>query len=267
MNGLLDKLRVIARRDLLTAARYRSTFWMQAAGMFVEIAAFYYLARAVGPSFRPDGMDYFPFLLIGTGFYGFFVAGISSFVSAVHDAQASGTMEVLMTTSTPAPVIVTLTAASTFAQRTVQLALYLTFGLWIFRVPVTAPNILGCVAVFLLSLAIAIAIGIAAAALQITVQKGAAVVWLFASVAWLMTGMTFPISVLPAPLRTLAHFIPITHSLDGLRLALMTGASFTALAPTLAALLTFTLLLLPTSLLLFSLALRHARLEGTLSFY
>ena len=122
-------------------------------------------------------------------------------------------------------------------------------------------------AVFLVSLVVAVAMGIAAAALQVRLQKGSAVVWLFSSLAWLLTGMTFPVSVLPPWLQKLAALIPVTHSLDGLRMAMVKGASWSALAAPLAALLAFAVLLLPLSLWLFGRALRRARIEGTLSFY
>lgn len=266
MPSLLDKLLAIWRRDLLIALRYRTGVWMPVLALLAEMVAFYYLARAIGPGFRPEGMDYFPFLLIGTGFYGFFVVGISAFVSAVHDAQVSGTMEVLMTTSTPGPVIVFLTAASVFVERTLYLALYLGLGLWLFRVPLHL-NLAGCAVVFLLSLAVAVAMGIAAAAVQVMLQKGSAVVWLFSSIAWLLTGMTFPVEVLPPPLRKLAALIPVTHSLDGLRMAMMKGASWADLKAPIVALAAFAVLLLPLSLWLFARALHRARVQGTLSFY
>ena len=266
MPALLDKLLAIWRRDLLIALRYRTGFWMPVLALLAEMVAFYYLARAIGPGFRPEGMDYFPFLLIGTGFYGFFVVGISAFVSAVHDAQVSGTMEVLMTTSTPAPFIVFLTAASVFVERTLYLALYLGLGLWLFRVPLHL-NLAGCVVVFLLSLAVAVALGIAAAAVQVTLQKGSAVVWLFSSIAWLLTGMTFPVDVLPLPLQKLAALIPVTHSLDGLRMAMVKGAGWADLEAPIVTLAVFAVLLLPLSLWLFARALQRARIQGTLSFY
>jgi len=66
--SLLDKTVVIARRDLLTAIRYRTGFVLSAIGALTELAAFYYLSRAVGPAFRPEGLEYFSFLLVGTGF-------------------------------------------------------------------------------------------------------------------------------------------------------------------------------------------------------
>lgn len=263
---LLDKAHAIIRRDLLTAVRHRSGFLLTAAGAMAELAAFYYLARAVGPGFRPDGVDYFPFLLVGTGFYTFLIMGINAFLVIVQEAQQTGTLEILMTTSTPAPVLVFLSALSAFAGHTVQLLFYLIAGLLLFGAPMHA-NLPGCVVIFVLSLAIAVAIGILAAALQLAIQKGSALVWLLGSGVWFLTGTLFPVATLPRPLQILAEMIPITHALDGMRLALLQDATWSALAEPIAILALFSLALLPLSLLVFSFTLRRARLQGTLSFY
>jgi ABC-2 type transport system permease protein len=265
--GLLDKMWAIARRDLLTAIRYRTGFLITAAGAVAELAAFYYLSRAVGPSFRPDGVEYFTFLIVGTGFYTFLVMGINSFLHIVQEAQQTGTLEILMTTSTPAPVLVFLSAMSAFAGNTVQLLFYLGGGLLLAGSLPQSPNILGAIVIFGLSLVIAVGIGILAAALQLAIQKGSALVWLLGSGIWFMTGTLFPVSTLPKPLQVLADIIPITHSLSGMRLALLQGTGFSLLLPKIAILAFFCCILLPTSLLIFSYTLRRARLEGTLSFY
>ena len=199
--GLLDKMLAIARRDLLTAIRYRIGFFIGAAGVLAELAAFYYLSKAVGPGFRPDGVEYFPFLLVGTGLYTFLLMGINAFLHIVQEAQQTGTLEVLMTTSTPAPVLIFLSAMSAFAGSTVQLLFYLGAGLLLAGSLPTSPNIPGCIVIFCLSVVIAVAIGILAAALQLAIQKGSAVVWLLGSGIWFMTGTLFPVTTLPKPLR------------------------------------------------------------------
>jgi ABC-2 type transport system permease protein len=265
--GLLDKMAAIARRDLLTAIRYRTGFLISAAGAVAELAAFYYLSRAIGPGFRPEGVDYFPFLLVGTGLYTFLVMGINAFLLIVQEAQQTGTLEILMTTSTPAPVLVFLSAMSAFAGHTLQLIFYIGVGLLLFGVPMHSANLPGCVVIFVLSLVVAVAIGILAAALQLAIQKGSALVWLLGSGVWFMTGTLFPVATLPKPLRALAELIPITHSLDGMRLALLQGADFSVLSRQIGILVVFSLILLPSSLLVFSYTLRRARLDGTLSFY
>ena len=103
ISSLLDKTAVIMRRDLLTAMRYRTGFLLGGAGAITELAAFYYLSRAVGPGFRPEGIEYFSFLLIGTGFYTFLLMGVHAFLQTVQEAQQTGTLEVLGTPSYMAP--------------------------------------------------------------------------------------------------------------------------------------------------------------------
>ena len=265
--SLADKLIAILRRDLLTAARYRSGFLINAGGAAAELAAFYYLARAVGPGFHPDGVDYFLFLLVGTGFYTFLVTGIHSFLQTVQEAQSTGTLEVLMTTATPAPALMFMGAISAFFASAAQFLFYVVAGLLLFRGSLPTPNLFACLLVFSLSLAIAAAFGTLAASLQLSIQKGSAVLWLLGSGTWFLTGTLFPVSTLPKPLRVISELIPITHSLDGMRLALLEGAPLSMLHREIGLLALFACTLLPASLWFFAHCLRSARLQGTLSCY
>src|SRR5713101_1985155 len=266
MKGLLDKMAAILRRDLLSALRYRNGFLLTAFASAAELASFYFLARAIGPGFRPEGVEYFPFLLVGTGVYTFFVMTTQAFLSTVQEAQQTGTMEVLMTTSTPPAQLVVLSSISAFAGNLVSLGLYLAAGVALFRAPIHA-NALSCLAVLFLSLAIAMALGIAAATIQITFQKGSALLWLLSSGVWFLSGAMFPIESLPRPLALVAHAIPLTYSVEGMRIALLQGQSVLTMAPTLGALAGFSLALLPLALWGLSFSLRRARQNGTLSFY
>jgi len=102
---------------------------------------------------------------------------------------------------------------------------------------------------------------------QLAIQKGSAIVWALGSGVWFLTGTMFPVTTLPAGLRFLSEFIPITHSLEGMRSALLADAPFALLAHEIVVLSLFSLVLLPLSLAIFSHTLRRSRLEGTLSFY
>ncbi len=266
MRSSLDKLRAILRRDLLTAVRHRSGFAVTLLGVFTELAAFYFLSRAIGPGFRPGGVEYFPYLLVGTGVYTFFIMSAQSFLSAVQEAQQTGTLEVLMTTSTAPAELVILSSISAFAGSLFNLLVYYFAGVSVFRAA-THPNFLSCAAVAFFSLAIALALGIAAAMLQIAFQKGSALLWLLGSGLWFLSGVMFPIQTLPRPLQLLARMIPLTYAVDGMRRALLDGQSVVTLAPTLAALAGFGLVLLPLALTGLSLSVRRARQNGTLSFY
>jgi len=262
----LDKFFAILRRDLLTAIRHRSSFAISMVGVLVELAAFYYLSRAIGPGFRPNGVEYFPFLLVGTGVYTFFVMSAQAFLSTIQEAQQTGTMEVLMTTSTAPAELIILSSISTFAGSLANLFVYLIAGVAIFRAAIH-PNLLACLLVLVLSLAIALALGITAATFQVAFQKGSALILLLGSGLWFLSGTMFPVQSLPAPLVLLARAVPFTYAIDGWRAALLEGQSISAMAPTLTALAAFTALLLPLALGGLSLSLRRARRAGTLSFY
>jgi ABC-2 type transport system permease protein len=266
MTPILDKLHAILRRDLLTAVRHRSGFIVTLVGVFTELAAFYFLSRAIGPGFRPDGVEYFPFLLVGTGIYTFFIMSAQAFLGAVQEAQQTGTLEVLMTTSTAPAELVILSSISTFAGNLLNLLVYLFAGVAVFRASVQA-NLLSCLAVLFLSLVIALAMGIAAASLQVAFQKGSAVLWLLGSGLWFLSGTTFPIQSLPRPLELLARAVPLTYAINGMRSALLEGHSIREMAPTLATLAGFGLVMLPLALAALSLSLRRGRRNGTLSFY
>lgn len=266
ITSTLDKLHAILRRDLLTAVRYRSGFIVTLVGGLTELAAFYFLSRAIGPAFRPNGVEYFPFLLVGTGLYTFFLMSAQSFLSAVQEAQQTGTLEVLMTTSTAPAELIVLSSISAFAGNLVNLLFYLFAGVAVFRAS-THANFLSCIAVMILSLPVALALGIAAATLQVAFQKGSALLWLFGSGLWFLSGTMFPIQSLPRPLEILSRALPLTYAIDGLRRALLDGQTVIAMAPTLAVLAGFGLVLLPLALVALSLSLRRARQDGTLSFY
>ena len=263
---IFDKAAAVLKKDFLTALRYRNGFMLGAAGSAAQLATFYYLSRAVGPQFHPDGMPYFLFLLVGTGFFTFLISGMHSFLRTIQESQQSGTLEVLMTTSTPPAVLLSLSAISSFADGLVQLFLYVGTGMLLFS-PTMHVSLGGLAAVFILSVTISIAIGIFAAGLQISIHKGSAVLWLLGSSAWLLAGTLFPVAALPRPVRLLSTLLPLTHSLSGMRLALLHTAGPTGLSREIGILTAFSVFLLPLSVMFFSWTVRRARRLGTLCFY
>jgi hypothetical protein len=154
-----NKAPAVLKKDVLTALRYRNGFVLGGLGMAAQLATFYYLSRAVCEQFRPDWMPYFLFLLVETGFFSFLITGMHSFLRTIQESQQSGTLEVLMTTSTHPAVLLSLSAVSAFARGLAQLVLYVGAGILLFS-PAVHMKLLGCAAVVILSVLISIAIGI-----------------------------------------------------------------------------------------------------------
>src|SRR5437899_5104755 len=124
------------RRDVVSTLRYRSFAWLTWLGVLAEIGSFYYLDRAVGRAFRPEGLSYYSFLIIGTAVFAFFTVGTHRFVSSLHEAQMTGTLEVTMTTATPGATVALLTATSILAGQMLSLLLYVAIGFALFGVSV-----------------------------------------------------------------------------------------------------------------------------------
>ena len=263
---ILDKAVAVLKKDALTAVRYRNGFVLNAIAPAAQLATFYYLARAVGPQFRPEGMSYFVFLLIGTGFYSFLLSGTYGFLRIIQEAQQGGTLEVLVTTSTRPEVLLGLSSISAFASAFVQLSFYVGMGSLLFARGMHI-NFLATVLVFTLSVVIATALGMVAAGLQISIQKGSAVLWALGSTSWLLAGTIFPVAALPRPVQVISNLLPFTHSLAGMRLAMLQPLSSSALRSEIGYLLVFALALGPIGAIFFSWTVRRARQLGTLSFY
>jgi len=262
---IIGKIIAVLKKDVITAVRYRNGFVLSNLAQVGQLATFYYLARAVGPQFRPEGMPYFLFLLIGTGFYTFLLAGTHSFLKMIQESQQTGTLEVLLTTSTPAAVLVSLGALSVFGEELLQFGIYIGAGIFLFA-PVLHISVLACLLAFGFSILSAFAIGLFAAGMQISMHKGSAMLWALGSGAWLMSGTLFPVAALPKPVQMVSNFIPFTHSLTAMRLAVL-GGSFAATTREVGILAIFALILLPAGIMFFSWMVRQARQNGTLSFY
>src|SRR4051812_23957688 len=220
---IIQKIIAILKKDAITAVRYRNGFVLSSLAQIAQLATFYYLARAVGPQFRPEGVPYFLFLLIGTGFYTFLLSGTHGFLKAIQESQQTGTLEVLLTTATPAAVLVSLGVLSAFADGLLQFAVYVGAGVLLFA-PTLHVSVAACPLVFGISVLSAFAIGLFAAGMQISMHKGSAVLWVLGSGAWLMSGTLFPVAALPKPIQMVSYSIPFTHSLAAMRLAVLGGS-------------------------------------------
>lgn len=262
---IVEKVFAVLRKDAITAVRYRNGFVLSGGAQVAQLATFYYLARAVGPQFRPEGMPYFLFLLIGTGFYTFLLSGTHSFLRTIQESQQTGTLEVLLTTATPAAVLVSLGALSAFGEGLLQFVVYIGAGIFLCA-PVLQMSVVACLLAFGFSIWSAFAIGLFAAGMQISTHKGSAVLWAFGSGAWLLSGTLFPVAALPKPVQMISYFIPFTHSLAAMRLAML-GGSFEAISREVEILAVFALFLVPAGIVFFSWMVRRARQNGTLSFY
>jgi ABC-2 type transport system permease protein len=98
-------------------------------------------------------------------------------------------------------------------------------------------------------------------------KRGSPMNWALVGISSVVSGMMYPVSVLPAWLQHVARLVPVTYALEGMRAALLGHAALRDLWPSLAALLIFAGILLPVSFAAFSWALRRTKITGTLTHF
>ena len=64
-------------------------------------------------------------------------------------------------------------------------------------------------------------LGLLSSAYQLIFKRGNPVKWLFLGAAGLVSGIMYPVSVLPRPLQAMARLVPVTYWLQGMRAAVL----------------------------------------------
>jgi ABC-2 type transport system permease protein len=105
------------------------------------------------------------------------------------------------------------------------------------------------------------------AAAIVTFRRGSGLVAMGTLVLALLSGLYFPIDLLPGWLTTVAEQNPIALAVEGMRDALLGGAGLSELAPTVAVLLLMSTAALLAGMVAFRLALARERRLGTVGLY
>ncbi len=267
--GTLYKILAFFRRDLSIARSYRAAFLLEIVDALFLVASFYYLSRFVeSPQLSqslPQGGDYFSFALIGIAFLDYLNVSLNAFDSSLEEARQNKTLEGLLVTQTPLPVILAGSAVYPFTLMALRTLIYIGWGIALFHFKIHSVNWAGAVAVMVASVFAFVGMGVLSATYVLMFKRGNPVKWLVLGISGLLCGTMYPVTVLPHSLQLVARLIPFTYSLQGLRAAILGGASFRQLLPSLAALLLFAAILLPLSFAVFAWALRRTKVTGTLT--
>jgi ABC-2 type transport system permease protein len=256
-------------RDLSIARTYRAPFILEAVEALFGAAMFYYMSRFVdSPELRhalPQGTSYFAFALVGWIFFEYLHAAIDTFDQSILEARDSGTLEQLLITQTSLPVMLAGSAFYPFAASLLRVAVYIAWGTALFGFPLRNANWLAVLAVLLATLLAFSSLGILSASYVLLFKRGNPAKWLLLSFSNVAGGMLFPISILPGWLQFAARLNPVTYALNGMRAALLSGTTLAGIRRPVAGLLLFAAILLPSSMVVFSWALRRTKTTGTLT--
>lgn len=258
------------RRDALIAASYRTAAVVQLLRILVAVPFFFYLSSLLGEKGAEHlaryGGSYFAFLLIGVGFLDYVGISLRSFTNSLRESQLTGTLEIIMLSPTRLWQLLLYSSLWVYLLATVRFGLYLLVGM-LFKLDLDQANVPAALVVLFLAVVALASFGIVSASVTLVIKRGEFLNTAMAMLSSFAGGVLFPVALLPGWLQVVAQFIPTTHALEGLRLALFQGYGVVELLPQILVLLAMIAVLLPIALGSFSLAMRWSRATGSLAQY
>jgi len=266
---MLRKMAAFLIRDFLVDVSYPFAFVWQWGSILFNLTTFYFLGRllagAAAPYLGPYGGGYFPFVFVGLALAAFQDVGLSAVSQTISYGMYTGTLEAMLLTPTSISTVVFSSVLYQFFSALLTILIYVGFGAGFFGVPLGQANLPAAAVLLLLALTAHLPLGILSASFILVFKRGDPFTVILGKLTILLAGVYFPLQVLPQWVQTISWLLPFTHALEGLRQAVLLGQGLRAVAPQIAILLGFTVLLLPLSLAAFAWAVRQAKRLGTLS--
>ncbi len=252
------------RRDMRIASSYPANFLLVVVGGFISLTVFYFLAKTVGEpaALHRFGFDYFSFALIGIAIATCLRAMQTSFATRVREAQADGSLEILLAAPLPTFQIIGCLAlfpvASAFLR---SLALVVCGGFLGARL---ALNPLAFVATLVISMVPFAALGLISAALVLVFKRADPFAFALDAASYLLCGVIYPVDVLPPVLQWASKLLPATYAISALRASGLRTAGVAQVLPAWGALAVFAILLWPAAAGALTWARRRTEQTGTL---
>jgi ABC-2 type transport system permease protein len=259
------------RREISALGGYRGAFIIRLFGFALTIGSVLFLSRFVGASVNPHLAvyrgNYLGFVVIGLLAAEFQQVGVSVLAQRIRMAQMMGTLEAEVATPAPPWMVLGSPPVYEFAVASLRSAAYLIGAKLVLGLDLSHIHWASLLVGVPLIVAAFSGLGLLAAATTMLIRRMNPVALVIGSLSFFLSGVMYPVTVLPSWLRQAGALLPLTHALAVLRGALLVGSPPAALRSSLVALLLFAGLLAPLGVGTFAYALRRARIDGSLSHY
>ena len=259
------------RRELAETGSYRLAFVTRVCVFGLGIVSLYFFSQFVGASsnryLERYGGNYLAFSIVGLIAAELQHVGVSALSQRVRMAQVMGYLEAQLATPAPAWLVLGGSPLYDFGAAALRSAAYLVGASLIFHVSFAKAHFVSVLLVALLIFLAFTGLGMVSAAGTLWARRSNPVAAILGAASLFLSGVAYPVHVLPPWLQTISHAIPLTPALEALRGALLLGASPSELAPSLFSLGMFALVLTPAGLALFVYGVRRARIDGSLTHY
>lgn len=260
------------RRDLQVQLQYRLGPVLVVGHALSTMLPFFFLAKLVDPStpaaLAPYGQSYFAFVLVGVACTRLLTLSVA-FSGMIREEQLQGTLEALLTAPQRALTMVFGSALWYFLWALIEVFLYIGLGVWLFKIPMSQLNLGAGVVVLLLTMTALSSVGVFSVCGVLLFKRVDPVGWgigMLSGLMQLLSGVYFPVDLLPAPLQSIAQLLPLTYALEGFRQALLNGKSLQELTGVCVVLGACALILWPMALFAMRWTITRLKVTGAVHF-
>lgn len=212
-------------------------------------------------------VTYFLFVFSGVLFVSCFLPVLNFFLNAIQEERRLGTLEALLVTPTSFIIVMIAKYISVFVVVVVGAIPYFIVGIYVLKDSVVNPSIAAIVIIFILSFSSFLALALLLSSFVIVFERSEAITSVVEYILRIFGEIFFPLSFLPGSLKIVSYCLPVTHSLKAFRQVLFSGYTISDIAPTIAVLLIFSLVLWPLSIFVVNYSIKRVKIKGKLSCY
>lgn len=264
------KVFAFLKKEFRWQLSYRFNFIWAILGAASPLFIFFFIDRLfrpdLSPYLEPYGSSYFAYVLVSLALFNYVAAGLGSISEKLREEEMLGTLESIFVTPTSPYTVLISFGLSNLIVASLELLFYGLVGMVMVRANIQ-PNYFSMAVILFFSIISFSSLGIISAGFILVFKRGDPLSLAIYGLFSLLGGVYFPVEVLPLPLRLLSSLLPITYAVKAMELAVFRAASIFELSREIIPLFLFSLFLLPLSLFSFRLAMRKARMDGSLSWH
>ncbi len=261
-------------RDFKVFWTYKFWLALEVSGILLFVATYYLFSLITSPQQIYEAGyvtgGYFTFALIGIAFQQYVFFAVQSINMSVREEQWNGTMETVLSSATDFKTFLLGETCFFFIISSAFLFVSLLIGHLLGATFCANPaSVLSAIVISALLIASHMTIGALSAGVIMKTKQGNPLAWAFSWMTQLVSGVFYPLKLLPWYLEWVGRIFPLTYSLDGIRLCLQGCLDLTSplVLADAVSLIIFTIVATPVALYVFKKGYDAARRDGSLGQY
>ncbi|RMH54638.1 MAG: ABC transporter permease [Candidatus Hydrogenedentota bacterium] len=251
-------LYALMERDMAGRVAYRLSFLISGLSALLFFVALFYVAKLVDSKLL-NGSDYFTFAVIGVVVYGTTAGVVYAPRAFLMREFGNGTLEIILSLRISLLTLLNASVVREIGQNVFK-AVFVLSVLLSLGGHLRLERLAAVIPILLLALPASLGLGFFQAGLEMRLRKLGRVATILGGAGAVLTGVYFPVSLLPNFLERFAELLPATHAINAARALLAHGRWDTAALTVLGI---QSLLYLPVGLFVLESGYRALLREGT----